>query len=116
MPVLTIYGLTNESELMLQKLREKLCEAVASVEALELTAKQVSVFFPVNKAEKPFYKETICFVDGLFEKPERTEDIRNQLASVIGKLLKFENPNDLVEVFVRSFHPVQGFWTSAKEE
>lgn len=113
MPVITIYGLSNETEGELKRIKDKICEEVAGIRALNLDKKQVSVFFPLSKIEKPFYRDIIVFVDGLFEKPERTQEVRNEFAEKIGRAVRFfVSADDLIEVFVRSFNPSQGFWSS----
>lgn len=58
-------------------------------------------------------EEIIIEVSGLFEELERSENVRNELARKLGKVLVEFFPAALVECFVQSFNPSQGFWSSS---
>lgn len=129
MLIITVWGLPEldemyEGKLLTIKLENDILSAVVEIEELALKFKDIMVFFPPDKIKKEFDEEIIVFVDGLFEKPEYTEEVKNLLAEKIGKAVRsyFENYRDktiawgkvprLIEVFVRSFNPRNGFWTS----
>jgi hypothetical protein len=58
------------------------------------------------------YNEIVVFVEGLFVKEERTDEVRKRLASVIGKEMELcFSGVKLIEVFVRPFDPAWGFWS-----
>jgi len=48
--------------------------------ALGLHANEVSVFVQADLVQKGLGEELVCFVEGLFEKPERTTSVRQQVA------------------------------------
>jgi len=124
MPIITVYGLPNIAERKLTDLYERILSGILEVENLHLKKEDITVFFPPDKMDYGLGIEIIVFVDGLFEKPERTEEVRNRLAEKIGKEIRqfflinvHEKPPiklpKLIEVFIRSFNPRMGFWSSA---
>ncbi|MBZ9569533.1 hypothetical protein KJA16_01255 [Patescibacteria group bacterium] len=124
MPVITVLGVPSTWNQItpndIKRYREKLLNAVLSVKELKLTPEQISIFCLPEKREDwaEDKEETIViFVDGLFEKPERTNQVRNRLAENLGKATEDSFPQFLVECFVKPpFNPEVGFWTSAKTE
>jgi len=118
MPVIIVFGLRNSDDTL--ALESGLKEVVASIEELGLSEDQVSCFFPKEFVIRHPNNEIIVFVEGLFMKQGRTEEVRNKLASQIGENLKnlFTVLPDvkLIEVFVRPFDPAWGFWSSAEED
>lgn len=132
MPIITVWGLSEISERRMIKLYENIQEAVVfGIKELELMPKDVTVLFPPDKMAYGLGDEIIVFVDGLFEKPERTDEVRSRLAEKIGKEIKFfferhtseyevEKPPikmpKSIEVFIRPFNPKTGFWLSQGSE
>lgn len=115
MPVITVYGLpADTTEQALQELYRDCAVSVSNVEELKLTNGQVTFLFPKDMMMFELGKEIIIFVDGLFVKPERTDNVRARLAKILGMTVKQWFPAADVEVFVRSFDPAQGFWRSDK--
>lgn len=113
MPVILVFRVPESiNEVGLVNLCEGLKAAVVSVTALGLTPDEVSVFFPTDRLKVGLGEEVIVFVDGVFEKPERTPIVRAELAQVVGNKVKSFFPKAFVEVFVRGFNPVQGYWSS----
>lgn len=119
MPVLTIYGLPNKvNQNMIESFCEQLQYSIVEIKELNLTKDQITVFFPPDKMVFGLGEEIIIFVDGLFEKPERTPEVKNLLAKKIGEFTRRfffmgdreEYPK--VECFIRSFDPRQGFYSS----
>ena len=116
MPIITVYGITEQMEYQLNKFANLLVDAVVSVEELKLKKTDVSCFFPASKISTPGH-QVIIFVDGLFEKPERTAAVRARLAAVITSITAdhfsdgFYRKVELIECFVRPFNPENGFAT-----
>ena len=114
MPIVTVQGLHHDiSRLPLYELKIRIANAIAMVSELAITAHQVSVYFP-SDLELDLRKEVIASVDGLFDRPERTSAVCAVLAMAIGRVLRDSLAEGyLVEVFVHTFDPLQGFWSSA---
>ena len=113
MPVVIVYGMPNGTP-ELEKLIEGIKHEVASVAELEIDESQVFVFFPSDLAQTGLGEEIIVFVKGLFEKPERTPEVRQKLAVQIRDNVKGFTELYLtgicaaicaVKVFVESFTP-----------
>lgn len=120
MPIIIVYGVSGSiKDSYLKRVCDELRDVTAKIPKLKITKDQVSVFFPNGRWQTDlhegikFHEEIIIFVEGLFEKPERDEKIRRDLALNIGVTAKKLFTGALVEVFVRSFNPQQGFWSSA---
>ena len=88
--------------------------AAASIKELQLSPTQVSVI-----CNSPFLcdrHEILVFVDGLFDKPERTPEVRQRLAEVIRLEIEKVFPNKYVEVFIRPFDPTWGFSATPRSD
>ncbi len=111
MPVLIVYGVLEDmEEKRLQRFWEALRESVQAVKELDITKDQVSVFFPPDRLEDGLGGEIIIFVESLFQRPERTKEVRKRLAKfVAGTARSFFPKANMVECFVRSFDPDSGF-------
>jgi|SRR3989344_4852508 len=121
MPVLMIFGIQQDvinSFEINAYLRPGLKEAVAGVTELGLSRKEVSVFLHQENTDDAGFAalqtEIVVFIDGLFEKPERTDEVLNRLAkAVVEKIKEFKfAKHEKVECFVRSFNPARGFFSS----
>jgi hypothetical protein len=63
--------------------------------------------------KKGLGEEIIVEVSGLYERPERTKEVRDGLAAALGKVVKETYPEANVEVFIFTFNPdASGFWHS----
>lgn len=113
MPILTVCGMPNippggaATEKVLTDLILNLQDVVASV--LNIEPNEVTVFFPSDLVKSGLGEELICFVDNLFEKPERTTDLRRALSmKVCIRLnlfaLQWIPQCQKVEVIVRRFN------------
>jgi len=109
MPVIKIYGLPKKMNG--QSFKRELRCAVTSIKELELTDREVTIFFPSDMMPRSG-EEIVVFIEGLFVKPRRTKGVRNRLAQVLGETIDERFSNALIEVFVQPFNPAQGFWTS----
>jgi hypothetical protein len=82
MPVLVVYGMPNGIDPYLSSdLINKL--QLAASGALQLSANEVSVFFPLDLVQEGLGQELVCLVEGLFVKPERTAEVRQRLFDAI---------------------------------
>jgi len=114
MPIVVVWGLPADTgEQALQKLTEEFIDVVCGIKKLGLSNDQVTCFFPSDMMMAGLGEEIIVFVEGLFAKPERTEEVRDRLAEALGTTVKTFFPSThTIEVLVRPFDPAQGFWTS----
>lgn len=88
MAVLIIYGMPETAGEPTIFLEAFLPEITASLQSgvgkdLDVSPSSVSVFFPTDRMTSGLGEELICFVDGLFEKPELTPSLCQGLASNI---------------------------------
>lgn len=110
MPVLTVFGIPPRIPYM-GEAHIAIVKAVVSVKELGLRESDVSIFYPKDALGED-WDEIVVFVEGLFEKPERTEEVKNRLAEVICNAIADQCPNaKVIECFVRSFNPKSGFFT-----
>ena len=111
MPVLIVYGIPEDAkEIELQRFWEALRDSVVAVKELDITKDQVSVFFPSDRLKEGLGEEIIVFVEGLFDWPERTKEVRKRLAEIVAETAKkFFPKTNMVECFVRPFDPGLGF-------
>ena len=86
MPVLKVYGIPSSiSQGRLEILIGQLQSVTGS--ALNLPQSEVTVFFPADLCQQGLGEELVCFIDGLFEKPDRTSEVRRRLAQAIWEAL-----------------------------
>ena len=115
MPVVKIYGVTaTVTEEELQDFCKDLARVITKVEPLGLTEEMITFFFPQDMMVFGLGEEIIIFADGLFVKPERTNEVRKELARQIGFTTRMRFPGARTECFVRPFDPDQGFWSSGE--
>ncbi len=115
MPVIKVWCLPSLNESELNQVFEDLVKAVEGVPELGLKGKDsITVLFPPDMMRFGLGTEIIIEVTGLFEKPERTEEVRNRLAEYLGKTIIKHFPSSMVECFVFPFNVKQGFWTRHK--
>ena len=114
MPVIKVWCLpAGQTESDLRRLHQNIVAAVVAVPELGVCDEtKVTCLFPPDMMQYGLGSEVIVEVIGLFEKPERTPEVRNRLAKNIGERVKFLYPKALVEVLVYPpFNPtVNGFW------
>ena len=114
MPIMFVYGIRGDTKQeKLEQLINDLRETVGQVPELGIGPKQVTVFLPADLCATGLGEEIICMVEGLFNRAERTKDVRNRFAQIIKGVLEKHFPNTgLVEVFVKKFHGDDGFASS----
>jgi hypothetical protein len=113
MPVLIVYGMSSDASgygKLINNLQSVTANALRDIHPYD-----VSVFFPVDIVEAGLGEELICIIEGLFEKPERTAEVRKELARAILKVLYRFSEDCLpdcikIEVIVKRFNQdVDGF-------
>ncbi|MBP9771965.1 MAG: hypothetical protein KBD16_03535 [Candidatus Pacebacteria bacterium] len=114
MPVIELWCLpAGQSEDDLRKLHKAVVAAVVAVRELGLKSQSdMTVLFPPDMMQYGLGEEIIVKIWGLFEKPERTEEVRQRLAEGVGSAVHTLYPRAKVECFVTTFDPNQGFWAS----
>lgn len=114
MPVIKVWCLPASGESMLRELHQSIVRAVASVEEFGVKNEMdITCLFPPDMMQYGLGSEVIVEVTGLFEKPERTDEVRQRLAESIGKAVREQFPRiELVECFVYPFRPAQGYWST----
>ena len=113
MPVIKVWCLpADQTQEGLEQLHKNIVAAVEAVPELGLQGeKEMTCLFPPDLMHYGLGSEIIVEVTGLFEKPERTPEVRNRLAQNIGERVKALYPKAMVEVFVYPFNPtISGFW------
>ena len=80
MPILIVYGIPTETNKeTLEIFSEFMRQRTADIEELGIKKEKVSIFFPQDLMAQGLGEEIIVFVDGLTEKPERTEQVKRKL-------------------------------------
>jgi hypothetical protein len=74
----------------------------------------MTCLFPPDLMKYGLGEEIIIEVTGLFDKPERTDEVRQRLAKSLGENVHVLYPRAKVECTVEVINPAKGFWTSAK--
>lgn len=124
MPVIKVWRLTHKDMVVddLNGLYRTLLQAVVGMEVLGLNEKQITCIFPTDSLRSRFETEIIIEVTGLFAKPERTDEVRRQLATTIGtatetwwREMGFKKPI-VIECLVHPFVEEQGYWSSIVAE
>lgn len=112
MPVLVIYGFPEDQDSNLRETREALKIAITAIPELRLTKDQISCFFQMDMSEMKDSKEIIVFVKGLYDKPERTQEVRDALAKRICAVIdwQLEPFSGLIECFIEPFNVENGFY------
>ncbi|OGD67461.1 hypothetical protein A2442_03080 [Candidatus Campbellbacteria bacterium RIFOXYC2_FULL_35_25] len=117
MPIIKVWCLpANQTEEMLNKVHQSIVSAVVGIYELGLKDENdMTCLFVPDLMSYGLGEEIIIEISGLFEKPERTQGVRQRLALNVGLGIKRLYPKAKVECFVASFNPENGFWTSADQ-
>lgn len=114
MPVIKMWCMPNLDEDGLYRIRKDITSTVLSIPELELKYEtDVTCIFIPAMSEYRLNEEIIVEIYGLFEKPERTKEVRERLACKVANVAQAHFPHARVECFVYPFNPEYGFWTSA---
>ena len=116
MPVIKVWCLpSGQTEDDLNRLHQAIVKAVVSVKELGLKDQNdMTCLFPPDLMKYGLGEEIIVEIGGLFQKPERTQEVRQQLAENVGKAVSELYPKAKTECFVATFDLSDGFWTSSE--
>ncbi len=111
MPIIKLWCLPPCTEEKLRKVFNDVVYAVTSVKELDLKSmNDMTVLFPPDMMAFGLGTSIVIEVTGLFEKPERTPEVLSRLAENLGKTVNAHFYGAMVECFIYSFNPSQGFW------
>ena len=115
MPIVIVHGISSQaSQKNLKLSKELIVLTVSGIRELRVGKEQVSVFFPRDLVLRGD-KEVIIFVEGLLEKAERTDKVRNKLAECLVKNVSKSLPEiNLVECIIKPLDPREGFYSLKK--
>ncbi len=115
MPVIKVWCLPSGlTEKQLNHLHQEILRSVVSISELGIKDQNdvTCLFVPDYLMFYSLQKEIIIEVCGLYDKPERTKEVKQRLAENIGRSVKNLYPKAKVECFILTFDPKQGFWVS----
>ena len=113
MPIIKVWCLPHLDEERLRYLYKKIVDAVEGVSELGIKGQSaITVLFPKDSMEFGLGEEIIIEVTGLFNKPERTFEVRQKLAEELGRAVSETFPRAKTECLVYPFDPADGFWSS----
>lgn len=116
MPQITVWCLPqNLGERKLRQLHKAIVAAAVSVKELELTGEgDMLTLFPPDMMRYGAGTEIMVQVSELWDRPGRTPQVRNRLATALGQAVKAMFPKAVVAARVDPlFRPARdGFWTS----
>ncbi len=103
MPVVTVYGVPPETPVQqLEKMINDLQFMIAGAKTMNIEPSDVSVFFPSDLVRNGLGEEIIVFISGIYNKPERTQQVLRMVARRVGDIIKRSYfPNAMVEVFAQ---------------
>jgi len=118
MPVIKVWCLpSGQTKDDLNRLHKAIVAAVVSIRELGLQSENdMTCLFPPDLMKYGLGEEIIVEISGLFQKPERTQDVRQRLARNVGGVVKAFYHNAKIECFVATIDPLDGFWASAESE
>jgi len=116
MPVIKVWCLpANQTEEKLNELHQSIVSAVVGIHELGFKDENdMTCLFVPDLMSYGLGEEIIVDIAGLFEKPERTKEVRQRLAENVGREVKRLYPDAKIECFVSSFNPENGFWGATK--
>ena len=114
MPVIKVWCLPHDlTEEQLREIHKGIVKAVENVEILGIKGEQGMVtLFPKDMMSYGLGSEIVIEVSGLFEKIERTDAVRNELACNLGAAVQGVFPDAFVMCLIDSFNHEKGFWSS----
>jgi phenylpyruvate tautomerase PptA (4-oxalocrotonate tautomerase family) len=114
MPVIKVWCLpAGQTEEQLNHLHQEIVRAVVSISELGIKDENdMTCLFVPDLMSYGLGEEVIVEVCGLYDKPERTKTVKQELAKSIGRAVKNLYPKAKVECFILTFDPKQGFWVS----
>jgi hypothetical protein len=117
LPIITIQGVPPATPSdKLEKLVADLQCIASGIPELGLSGADVSVFFPADLLSKGLGEEIIISINGLYDKPERTEEVLTTLAQRLGHRVKaFYFPEATVECVITPIN-AQRTWSSQSSQ
>src|SRR5680860_658024 len=105
MPILIVYGIPTETDKeTLEIFSDLMRQRAADIEDLGIKKEQVSIFSPQDLMAKGLGEEIIIFIDGLTEKPERTEKVKKQLVlNLVDEVHQSFPKATLIECIIRPY-------------
>jgi hypothetical protein len=118
MPVIKVWCLPDAGEAKLNELHKSIVRAVVDVSELGVRdEKDITCLFPSDMMKYGLGTEIIVEVSGLYEKPERTAEVRQRLAQGLVDAVKEQFPDtEVIKCFVNPFNPSQGFAQWRKDQ
>ncbi|MFA6537438.1 MAG: hypothetical protein WCT18_03495 [Patescibacteria group bacterium] len=116
MPVITIKCTREvfnriDDDLLTNSIKKNLRKKVSKIKELAIDEKMVSVFFQID--ETSGIEDFVVVEVLLTDKPERTLEVRNNVAEVVCSLVKEVFLRNPVEVFIFPFPMSNGFASKA---
>ncbi len=113
MPIVRLWSLPDVPKPVLEQIREAIRVAVLGIPELGLHRKEdVSVLAPSDQMNDGLAREILVEVVDLFEKPERTYEVRMRLAEALGNAVRTFFLKAKIECAIRPFDPRLGYWSS----
>lgn len=109
MPLIVVYNLAEKEfgGSIIDMIEKAITTAVLGVPELELTKDDISFSFPRDPSVESDTVPVMIIVELLFDKPKRTDAVRQRLAKEIAQTFKAlpGNDNRMIEVAVKRFDP-----------
>lgn len=109
MPLIVVYGLRKDeySSKSIALIEDCIVAAMLSVEELGLKKGDISFSFPSDPSIISMGLDAVIIVELLFDKPERTFEVKQRLAMVIARAFKklMGVTHSVIEVAVKRFDP-----------
>lgn len=120
MPHIVIQNLTNDDFEEIEKIEEAITKTIVAIPKLGLKKDDISYHFPKDTSVISDDVPVVIIVELLFEKPERTKEVRDQMAKAISEAFRktafvYRNIKS-VEVAVKRFDPNKDGFCSWRNE
>lgn len=116
MPVLLIYGISDEMADSLEELTDMLQRDISNIKELGLKKTDITCFYPKDLMKEGLGEEIIVFVDCLTKKPKRTKEVMDGLARVIIIDINiFFRDINLIECFIKPFDKANNGFSSMRK-
>lgn len=114
MPIIQVWCLPEKNENVLRHIHRQIVRAVTSIPELGIKSElDMTVLFPSDLMQYGLGTDIIIMIFGLFDKPERTEEVRRRLARRVGQAISIQYPEAKVECLLAPpFDSKGAFWTS----
>jgi energy-converting hydrogenase Eha subunit A len=113
MPIVKVWLLPTKKEAVLMAILKAITDTILEIPELQLRKSDITIIFPTDLLKNGLGEEIIVEITGLYEKPERTPQVLQNLAQKVGQKVQTLYPKSKVECIIQSFDPAQGFWSSS---